>query len=472
VYVAVDNHRQNDYEPYLWLSTDYGATFRAIVNGLAGENVRTVTEDTRNRDVLYVGTETGLFVTLDRGASWRRLKANLPTVRIDELTIHPRDNALLVATHGRALWILDHLEPIQEYASLASREAALVTPGFTLQWKYKDDRNDEFWGHQFFTGENPPDDAVIPFYLKAPLGNARLRISDGGRRVVRELVIPDSRNRPGLQTMCWDQRLEPIAPLPVRRQAGGAGGPGGGPGAGRRPIPGIPEPLPPVGYKADSPCPPPDTTAAGGGGGGGGFGGGTQYQGPLAVPGTYTVALVADGRVLDSKPLRLTMDPAVQLTGGDRVRYNGIVADLHEFHRRGVDAARPLATLYDEVLRVVPRVDSSSAPAAMKSEWSAFRAQFDSVRVRFGVPAAAGGGFGGGAAAQAAATANVLGRVGQLKGQLQGTWELPSAGLMRQVNAARSELSTAMLQVRAVLERARAVARSLARAGVTMTVPD
>lgn len=480
VYVAVDNHRQNDYEPYLWVSTDYGATFRAIVNGLAGENVRTVTEDTRNRDVLYVGTETGLFVTLDRGANWRRLKANLPTVRIDELTIHPRDNALLVATHGRALWVLDHLEPIQEYASLRDRDAALVTPGFTLQWKYKDDRNDEFWGHQFFTGENPPDEAVLPLYLKAPLTNGRLRISDGGGRVVREIAIPASRNKAGLQMMCWDQRLEPITPLPVRRPAGGpgggAGGPGGpgGPAAGRRPIPGIPEPLPPVGYKAESPCPPPDTTAAGGGGGGGGggFGGGAQYQGPLAVPGTYTVALVADGRVLDSKPLRLTMDPAVQLTGGDRVRYNGIVADLHEFHRRGVDAARPLNTLYDEVLRVAPRVDSSTASAAVKAEWAAFRTQFDSARVRFGVPAAAGGGFGGGAAAQAAAAANVLGRVGQLKGQLQGTWELPSAALMRQVSAARGELSTAMSQARAVLERARAVARSLAGAGVTMNVPD
>ncbi|MBK8648475.1 MAG: hypothetical protein IPN16_18420 [Gemmatimonadetes bacterium] len=476
VYVTVDNHRLNDYEPYLWVSTDFGATFRSIVSGLRGENVRTLTEDTRNRDVLYIGTETGIFVSLDRGGSWRRLRGNLPTVRVDELTIHPRDNALLVATHGRALWILDHLEPIQEYTAVKEADATLITPGFTLQWKYKDDRNDEFWGHQFFTGENPPSEAVIPMYLRAPLTNGKLRIADAGGRVVRELAIPASRNKAGIQTMCWDQRPEPITPLPVRRGpgAGGPGGPGG-PGAqvGARAVPGVPQQLPPVGYKAESPCPPPDSGAVGGGGGGGGgfFGGGGNNQGPLVVPGTYTVSLVADGKVLSSKALRLVMDPSVQLTGGDRARYNAVAADLHALHRTGTDAARPLATLYDEVLRVAPKVDSSAAPANVKSEWASFRAQFDSVRARFGVPATAGGGFGGGgggAAAAAAAAANVLGRVGTLKGAILGIWEVPTAGTMRQVSNARSELNGAMAQARAVLARAESMSRALAPHGVTM----
>ncbi|MBK6304511.1 MAG: hypothetical protein IPF47_01850 [Gemmatimonadetes bacterium] len=479
VYVTVDNHRLNDYEPYLWVSTDFGATFRSIVSGLRGENVRTLTEDTRNRDVLYIGTETGIFVSLDRGGSWRRLRGNLPTVRVDELTIHPRDNALLVATHGRALWILDHLEPIQEYTAVKEADATLITPGFTLQWKYKDDRNDEFWGHQFFTGENPPSEAVIPMYLRAPLTNGKLRIADAGGRVVRELAIPASRNKAGIQTMCWDQRPEPITPLPVRRGpgAGGPGGPGG-PGAqgGARAVPGVPQQLPPVGYKAESPCPPPDSGAVGGGGGGGGgfFGGGGNNQGPLVVPGTYTVSLVADGKVLSSKALRLVMDPSVQLTGGDRARYNAVAADLHALHRTGTDAARPLATLYDEVLRVAPKVDSSAAPANVKSEWASFRAQFDSVRAKFGVPATAGGGFGGGgggAAAAAAAAANVLGRVGTLKGAILGIWEVPTAGTMRQVSNARTELNGAMAQARAVLARAESMSRALAPHGVTMAPP-
>jgi photosystem II stability/assembly factor-like uncharacterized protein len=141
-YISVDNHRQNDFAPYLWVTTDNGATFTPIASGLDGEVVRTVTEDTRNPHVLYIGTETGIFLSLDRGASWRRLKANFPTVRVDELTIHPRDNALIAATHGRALWILDHLEPIQEFTVAQKSDVKLFTPGPVLQWKSKDDRND------------------------------------------------------------------------------------------------------------------------------------------------------------------------------------------------------------------------------------------------------------------------------------------------------------------------------------------
>ena len=118
MYVTVDNHRENDFTPYVWVSTDFGATLpRHQRAGSSGEVVRTLTEDTRNADVLYVGTESGIFLSLDRGASWRRLKANFPNVRVDEITIHPRDNAMLVATHGRSIWVLDDLAPIQEYAA-------------------------------------------------------------------------------------------------------------------------------------------------------------------------------------------------------------------------------------------------------------------------------------------------------------------------------------------------------------------
>jgi hypothetical protein len=100
VYVTIDNHRLNDFKPYVWVSTDFGTTFRSLSDGLQSDVVKTFTEDQRNRDVLYIGTETGIMVSLDRGKSWARLQANLPTVRVDEITLHPRDNAMLVATRG------------------------------------------------------------------------------------------------------------------------------------------------------------------------------------------------------------------------------------------------------------------------------------------------------------------------------------------------------------------------------------
>jgi hypothetical protein len=488
VYVTVDNHRENDYEPYIWVSEDFGATFRSINAGLRGENVRTLTEDTRNADVLYIGTETGIFLTLDRGQSWRRLKANLPTVRVDELTIHPRDNALLVATHGRALFVLDRLEPIQEYAAARTADAKLFTPGATLQWKFKDDRNEEFWGHQFFTGENPPVEAVIAMHLSKPLTSPILRITDARGTVLRNVTIPATRNQAGIQMVCWDQRVEPIAPIaPAGGPGGGGGGPGGGGGGGgggqggpggSRAIPGLPIPLPAVGYLAENPCAAPQGAGGpgGGGGGGGGFfgGGGAANLGPHVPPGTYTVALMAEGRVLDRKPLRIVMDPEVQMSEAARSRWNAIVMDLHDTQRRGADVARPLTALQAEVVKTAPKIDSSAAPAALKAEWTTFKQQFDSVRVKFGVgvPTGGFGGGGGGGGGGAAAAANVLGRLSALKGAIMGVWESPSDGTMRQVTNAKAELSSAIAEANRVLAKAKTMSHALAQHSVILTAPQ
>ena len=497
-YVAVNNYRQNDYEPYVWVTTDNGASFKSIAGGLRGEVVRTLTEDTRNPDVLYVGTETGIFLSLDRGSSWRRLKANFPDVRVDELTIHPRDNALLVATHGRALWILDHLEPIQEYTVASRAEAALFTPGNAMQWKSKDDRNDEFWGHQFFTGENPPTDAVLQLRLGKPAVKPLVRISNTAGKVVRELPIPDARNVAGVQAVCWDQRVEPIRAAagvgaPAAGGRGGAGGGGGaGAGGGRggaaRPIPGIPEPLPPIGYLAENPC-----AAPAGGGAGGGFGGGGGNAGPYVMPGAYSVALLNDGKVVSTKTLNIVMDPEVPFTGVQRVAYNTLLGELHDLQQRGSDVAGRLNALNTELSKVAAQVDSSAAAAATKTQFANLRTQLDSVRSKFGLtPAVGGGGRAGGAggagrggapgadagaaatfAAQAAANVqnNALGRVSTVKNAIQGVWETPSAAMSKQAADARLALNAAITQANATLLRARALATTLARQNITIAVP-
>src|SRR6185369_2375049 len=224
----------------IWVSTDFGQTFQSIANNLSGEVVKTLTEDQRNRDVLYIGTETGIFLSLDRGKSWQRLKANFPNVRVDEITLHPRDNAMLVATHGRAIWVLDHLEPIQEYAATqaANADVKLFTVPTALEWKTKDDRNAEFWGHQYFVGENPPNEAVVNYLVKKPVNDLKLRVTDAAGKTVREVSIPPAKTQTGIQTACWDMRVEPIAAPPADSAAGGGrggrGGAGGGGGRGGR----------------------------------------------------------------------------------------------------------------------------------------------------------------------------------------------------------------------------------------------
>ena len=476
VYITVDNHRLNDYAPYVWMSTDFGASFKPITVGLIGEVVKTLTEDTRNPDVLYVGTETGIFLTLDRGKTWKRLKANFPTVRVDELTIHPRDNALLVATHGRALWILDHLEPIQEFTTAQKADATLFTPGPSLQWKAKDDRNDEFWGHQFFTGENPPTETVLQVHLKKAVANPMLRISDAKGAVVRELTLPAAKNVAGIQTVCWDQRVEPIreATPAGGPPAGGPGGGGGFGGGGRGPLPGMPTPLPTVGYLPENPC----AAAGGAGGAGGGFGrgGGGANQGPQVLPGTYTVALVVDGKTVESKPLTIVMDPQVQFTAAQRAAYNALATDLHTAQQAGAAAATPMTALLAEVRKAAAKIDSTPTLAdSVKTQFAAFRKDFDAVRGKLGagapaVPFGPGGG-GGGGAGFGANDANVLARLGAVKSGMLGLWETPSESVQTQAASAKAAVEAAVAESKTFMARARSMSALLAANGITMAVP-
>ena len=109
-YVSFDNHRTGDYTPYVFVTTDYGKTFQSIVDDLpkgGPDFVHVVREDPCNRNVLFVGTDVGAYVSLDRGATWQRFMTGLPTVPVYDLKIHPRDHELIAATHGRAIWIVD-----------------------------------------------------------------------------------------------------------------------------------------------------------------------------------------------------------------------------------------------------------------------------------------------------------------------------------------------------------------------------
>jgi photosystem II stability/assembly factor-like uncharacterized protein len=473
VYVTVDNHRENDYTGYIWVSNDAGKTFRSITGALSGEVVRTLTEDTRNANVLYAGTESGIFVTLDKGQSWRRLKGNLPMVRVDEITLHPRDNAMIVATHGRAIWILDDIGPIQEYAAAAAgaSEGKLFSIPDALQRKTKSDLNEGFWGHEFFVGENKPTDAVISYYLKAPLANAMLRITDSAGRKVREIAIPAARNAAGIQMVCWDQRTDPITGGP-NPGAGAPGGRGGRGGAGGGNAPAFPQQAEP-GYMAANPC------GGAGGGGGGGRGGGNPAAGVYVVPGKYTVALVGGGKVIDTKSVQIIMDPAVKLTVAERARYNAILTDLHSMQDKGAPIAAALFTMVPQVRAIDTALATrSDVPAAVKTQWAAVKKQFETLAPKFGVPTtppaaqgAGGGGRGGGGFGGAGADTSTYGRVASLKGQIGGIWETPSESLQRQYADVRLAMPRLLTEANAFLTAARAASTELAKYQLTLSVP-
>jgi photosystem II stability/assembly factor-like uncharacterized protein len=166
-YATFDGHRTDDYAIYIFLTTDYGETWKPIRNGIpdSAGSVHVVREHPRNANLLFAGTEFGLWVSWDRGANWTALKGNFPTVPVDDIQIQARENDLVLATHGRSIWVLDDLTPIEKWdAGMANADVTFFAPRSATLWCLAQRR----WsgGQKMFTAKNPADGALLTYYLK------------------------------------------------------------------------------------------------------------------------------------------------------------------------------------------------------------------------------------------------------------------------------------------------------------------
>jgi photosystem II stability/assembly factor-like uncharacterized protein len=224
-YVAFDGHRHDDYTPYVFRTEDFGQTWQNLSANLPkGGTVNVIREHPKDPNLLFVGTERALWVSWDRGRQWHRVRA-LPTVPVDDIQIHPRDNDLIVATHGRSVFILDDLTPLMRLATAAATtdgqaggvglELFDIRPA--VEYRIYNHKGDT--GHEFFLAPNPPEGALIHYFVKAKgeTGGARITITDAAGTVVRELTGPADA---GLHRVAWDLRHEP----PVGPGEGGGGG--------------------------------------------------------------------------------------------------------------------------------------------------------------------------------------------------------------------------------------------------------
>jgi len=136
-YVTYDNHRRDDFKPYVFATNDGGKTFRSIAANLPADGpdfVYVVREDLKNRDLLFVGTDVGAYVSFNRGGAWQRFMTGMPSTPVMDFVIHPRDGELVAATHGRGFWIVD-IAPLQQWtAQIAAKPAHLFKPRTGLQW--------------------------------------------------------------------------------------------------------------------------------------------------------------------------------------------------------------------------------------------------------------------------------------------------------------------------------------------------
>jgi photosystem II stability/assembly factor-like uncharacterized protein len=223
-YVSVDGHRSDDLKPYVFVTRDYGKTFEDLTSNLPPYgNVQVIREDPKNRDLLYAGTEFGLFISLDCGRNWQKFMNNYPTVRTDDILVHPRDNDLIVATHGRSIWIVDDITPLQQLTeAVRDSEATLFDIRPAIAWLNDQQRNQQVGGQKVFVGENAPRGASINYYLKsAATGDVKISIADVTGRVIRTI---DGTKTAGINRIMWN--LSPTA----SQGQGGGGGFGGGRG--------------------------------------------------------------------------------------------------------------------------------------------------------------------------------------------------------------------------------------------------
>ena len=202
-YVSFDRHQLGDFAPYLFVTEDFGRSFRAIDGGLPRLGwVNVVLEHPRNPDLLFVGTETGLYASLDRGGEWSRMTGGFPTVPVDDVVVHPRENDLVVGTHGRSIYILDDITALERHREggdaielFEPRKAAIFLP-----WKHE-----SYGAQRQFVGENPEFGALVTYRLTRPTEGIEIRIADAEGNLVRKLAGPAGS---GFQRVSWDLRSE------------------------------------------------------------------------------------------------------------------------------------------------------------------------------------------------------------------------------------------------------------------------
>ena len=366
IYASLDGHRSNDFKPYVLKSADYGRTWTSISGDLPpGGSVQVVREHHRERSLLFVGTEYGAYFTVDGGTSWTRLGSGIPTVPVHDLAIQERENDLVVGTHGRGVFIIDDLTPLEHLARAKSSAVAHLFPVPDAMILLPDGSRSSGMGSGGYTGQNPAPGPVISYLVNSIPADAtpKLEVVDAAGTVVRQLAV--NRN-PGLHRVAWDMRAGPPLTGPVV-PAGRAAGGGGG------------------------------ATGAGGGGRGGAGGGEITF---VVMPGTYrarlTIAPATGAPRVMEQAFALLRDGAVILTD----------AELRQLHTTRLTIARLQSGLrqtqarLDSVQRQLAdarrSADSGSTPAAAKEQLSALEAEVASIASMLGGAGGRGGRAGGG----------------------------------------------------------------------------
>ncbi|GAC1575166.1 MAG: hypothetical protein NVS3B7_07560 [Candidatus Elarobacter sp.] len=307
-YAVIDRHLLGDDAAYVFVTRDWGAHWTQIANGLPRQPARSIRADTRNANLVYLGLENSFWLSYDQGAHWRKPSLGLPTVATYDIRVQPRWNDLVLATHGRATWILDDLTPLQQLPQAEAAGAMLFAPRTAYQ--FSQHANDEGL-YTRYSGKNPPGGAMLSFYQAKPGAKPPgVEILDAGGTVIRHIAgtetiggreMPLVTNFTGINRIGWDLRED---------------GPTRWDGAAKE-----------------------------------------EFKGPrvgvAVVPGRYTARMVLDGKTY-SQPFAVAPDPRVAFTAAD--------------YRSAYGFAKKHLETYSQIDMLLNRLDAYAASSAERAK--------------------------------------------------------------------------------------------------------
>lgn len=318
-YIAVDRHKNDDFRPFIYRTRDYGKNWSLIVKGIPeGSYVRSVREDPVRKGLLFAGTETGVYFSIDDGDSWQPLKLNLPTVPIHDLNIHQDD--LVVATHGRSFWVLDNITPLRQIDSSSSNSAMILyKPEAAMRLHYPDSIE-----HRGPVGDDPPLGAMIDYYFKTvPTDEVKLEIFDSNGKLVRSLSSREKKESE--QPPEWPDQVKEVTTIPasagMNRYAWN--------------------------LRWEPPVKIPDAFYADNG-----------PQGPIALPGQYSVKMTV-GSQSQTQPLEIVRDPrAKSISVADLQNQFDLAMQVRDANNELHRAVNQIRELRTELKRLHPRFES------------------------------------------------------------------------------------------------------------------
>jgi photosystem II stability/assembly factor-like uncharacterized protein len=420
-YASVSRFRIDDLRPYIYRTHDGGKTWRLITSGLPDNGpVNAVREDPVRKGLLFAGTETSVWVSFDDGDHWQPLQLNLPHTSMRDLWIHEDD--LIVATHGRSFWVLDDISPLRQVTeSIAKSEEYLFKPAIAYRVR-RDTNTDTPIPPDEPTAQNPPDGAIIDYFLAQPT-TATLEILDGQGKLVRKFSDADKpepsseelakelipkywirmpkmlSSSAGMHRWVWD--LHYPSPRAIRSDY---------------PISAVP---------GDTPHSP---------------------QGPMALPGQYKVRLTVRG-LMFTEPLTVKMDPRVKTSQEGlalEFQKQELLAKMMTQNTEALTQARTLREQIQKLTAKAPTASAASAAGSTAEEISGPLA--DAVSAfdkKLGAILGGGGGPGGlGAAASASPTlGRSAGAIAALYGELDRSDAAPTAAQLAAIEATEKDFS-------------------------------